>query len=232
MSTRRIRAIAWAAFWILAGCQQRVAADKKELTPLMNAAAQKDLPRVRRLIEQGASVNERTDRGETPLYEAIERQPPNNHSDNLPVVRELLNAGVNPNEVEIFSMNALLVSLTRDYANSDVTLLLLTAGAKPAQKCATGDSEISLATQNLDVEVVRSLIAHKAAINCQDQHGVTALYWAALNGHAGLVALLLQSGADRALQDLAGHTPFDVANTTSADANIQAQFARVRALLR
>jgi hypothetical protein len=43
---------------------------------------------------------------------------------------------------------------------------------------------------------------------------------------------LLQSGADRALQDLAGHTPFDVANTTSADANIQAQFARVRALLR
>jgi ankyrin repeat protein len=198
----------------------------------MNAAAQKDLPRVRRLIQQGANVNERTDRGETPLYEAIERQPPNNHRDNLPVVRELLNAGADPNEVQVFSMNALLVSLTRDYANSDVTLLLLSAGAKPAQECGNGDSEISLATQNLNVEVVRALIAHKAPINCHDKHGVTALHWAALNGQADLVALLLQSGADRTLRDLAGHTPFDVATTTSADASIRAQFTKVRDLLR
>jgi ankyrin repeat protein len=150
--------------------------DDPELTPLMNAAAHSDLPRVRNLLADGANVAERTTIGKTALYEALERTDLN--ADNLPIVDALLNAGADPNEVEFSTSNELSVSLTRDYANPFVTLRLLQAGARVPRDCPAGNSEdslLSLATMESSTEVMRQLIAKGSPVGCQFR-GASALY--------------------------------------------------------
>ena len=201
--------------------------DDPGLTPLMNAAAQNSLPRVRELLTHGADVAERTKDGRTALYEAIERTDLN--ANNLPVVDALLKAGADPNETEFSSSNALSMSLTRDYANPAVTIRLLEAGAHVPWDCPAGNSEdslLALATMDSSVEVMRQLIARGSQVNCQFR-GASALYWAALNGQDDRVALLLDSGADPRQKDGVGHTILDTAQTTNRDPRVQTTSRRL-----
>ena len=62
--------------------------------------------------------------------------------------------------------------------------------------CPKSDSVVSLATQDSSLDVINALIEKGAPVNCQDEHGQTALHWAALNGQADRVALLLKNGAE------------------------------------
>jgi ankyrin repeat protein len=180
---------------VLAGALQacRGYKDRPNLTPLMNAAARNDLARVTDLLGRGADVKQKTDDGETALYEAIARYDPS--INNLPTVDALLKSGADPNEREIFDASALSISLTRDRANPAVTLRLLEAGAVVPHDCGEGDSPLSLATQDSSLEVVRALIDRRAPVNC-GYRGASALYWAVVNGQADRVTLLLLNGAD------------------------------------
>lgn len=77
---------------LLLGCHAGDRAkDDPALTPLMNAARDNNLLRVRDLIAHGANVEQKTADGRTALYEAIERLDLN--ADNLPVVDALLKGG-------------------------------------------------------------------------------------------------------------------------------------------
>jgi ankyrin repeat protein len=211
------------------GCNSKSASyiNRPQLTPLMNAAASDDLSRVQKLISQGADVRQRTKNGETALYEAIGRRDLNR--DNLPVVDALLRAGADPNDIETFGSSPLIISLTGEYGNPAVTLRLLEAGARVPQDCGAGDSVLSLATQDSSLEVMQALIARKAAVNCQNS---PPLYWAALNGEADRVALLLQCGADPNLRVKGtGQTPLEAAITMHSDRSVQSNFAKTRQLL-
>jgi ankyrin repeat protein len=203
--------------------------NRPDLTPLMNAVANNDLHLVNQLIAKDADVRQRTKQGETALYEAIEHRQYNN--DNLPVVEALLKAGADPNEVEMFEMSALQVSLTRDYGNPEVTLLLLRAGARVPQTCGKGDSVLALATMDSSPEVIHALLEAGAPVNCRGTHGETALFWAALNGQVDRVAILLKGGADPTIPNENGKTPLDVATTTNPERRVQELFARTRELL-
>jgi len=195
----------------------------------MNAAAANDLARVRALIKQGANINQRGAGGETALYEAIERRNPS--SDNLPVVAFLLKAGADPNGVGPYNMTPLQLSLTRTFLNPEVVRLLVESGARVPTTCEPGnDSLLSYATQDSNLDSMRLLIANHAAVNCQYQ-GHTALYWAALNGQADRVEVLLQGGADPRITYDSGKTILQIATTTNPEARVQAQFAATRELL-
>lgn len=198
--------------------------DDPRLTPLMNAARQNDLARVRMLLADGADVNAKTDQGETALYEAIERL--DLKADNLPIVDALLHAGADPNEKEAYGMSPLSVSLTRDYANPAVTMRLLQTGATVPHDCGDGDSLVSLATQESSLEVMRALIDKGAPVNCR-YRGASALYWAAINGQTDRVELLLQSGADPTIR-VDGKTLLEAATCTNPDRRVQADFEQTR----
>jgi ankyrin repeat protein len=214
------------------GCQTKATrryVDRPELTPLMNAAASNDLPRVQKLLASGANVHERTKEGQTPLYEAIERRDLN--EDNLPIATALLNAGADPNEVEFTAADPLSVSLTRDYGNPAVSLLLLHSGAHVPTTCPADDSVLSLATQDSSVEVMQQLMLSGAPTDCRDKRGASALYWAVLNCQPDRVTTLLRGGANPNLPDPAGHSMLNDAKTTNPEKRVQNLCMKTREIL-
>jgi len=213
--------------WIPNASAQSTTDESK--TPLMKASAKGDLKAVKHLLSDGADARSRTKDGETALYEAIEWR--HSGQSNLPIVASLLSAGADPNETEIFGTSALVISLTRDHINPDVTLLLLRSGAKVSVDCPKSDSLVSLATQDSSLAVIGALLEKGAQVNCKDTHGMTALHWAALNGQVDRVALLLKSGADRSLKNSEGKTALDLASSTNPDQRVQSSFANTRAAL-
>lgn len=201
--------------------------DRPDLTPLMNAAANNDLSRVQVLLAQGADAKQKAAKGETALFEAIERR--DLPKDNLPVVDALLKAGADPNEQEIYRESALLISMTRDNVNPSVTLRLLEAGAVVPHDCGDGDSLMSLATQESSVEVMKALADRGAPVNCS-YRGATPLYWAATNAETEKVSLLLQYGADAGTQ-VNGNIYIKAASCLGCEPRVQANFAKTRQLL-
>ncbi|MBC6989509.1 ankyrin repeat domain-containing protein [Hymenobacter sp. BT491] len=82
---------------------------------------------------------------------------------------------------------------------------LLKAGADPnaAIEVVPGfkTSYLITAATNNNLEVVKTLIAHKAQVNAKDAFQVTALMTAAGKGNKSIVELLLANGADVKAKD-------------------------------
>lgn len=74
------------------------------------------------------------------------------------------------------------------------------------------------AVKKSDLEVLRKLVAENGdavKINEQDEHGWTALHWAAGSGDTKMVELLIQHGADTALKGTDERTPLMVAKAAN-----------------
>ena len=77
---------------------------------------------------------------------------------------------------------------------------------------ATGRAPVADAAEQRDVATVRALLQQGADASAAQGDGMTALHWAALNGDAGLVGVLLYAGANTgATTRLGGYTPLHLA---------------------
>jgi hypothetical protein len=91
------------------------------------------------------------------------------------------------------------------------------------QKHATGTTQLMRAANAGDVARVRELVCAGAALDAADSSARwAALHWASVQGHAPVVAALLEAGADADARSALGWTPLMV-----AAANAKAAVARL-----
>lgn len=171
----------------------------------IHAAAQRgDLATVVQLIEsRQAGVNDRDAEGITPLHWAsINAQ--------LPTCRYLLDQGA-----EVDALGGELVASPLQWAarngHTYVLELLIERGADPTITDAQGFNALHLTTHSSAVMPLVFLLQHHAlataeGIDSTDSQGHTALMWAAYQGDAISVEILLNHGADVHKKDGAGLT--------------------------
>tara|TARA_R110000772_G_scaffold177254_2_gene288867 strand:+ start:842 stop:2350 length:1509 start_codon:yes stop_codon:yes gene_type:complete len=113
--------------------------------------------------------------------------------------------GADVEAIEILLEHGALIDLPND---NDVTALIAAAGYGQEPGATRG----RFRTQAEALLATRALLANGAAdINHQDNTGITALHAAADQGWADIVALLLEYGADPAIEDSFGTTALDYA---------------------
>ncbi len=156
-------------------------------SPLADAAEQRDVAAVRKLLASGAGVNAAQVDGTTALHWAA-------FHDDAEMVALLVRAGANVNAVNRYGVPPLVQACTN--RNAEVVNLLLKAGADANAKMKGGETVLMLAARSGNVESVKALLAGGARAKDRERAGQTALMWAAAEGHTGVVRALIEAGAD------------------------------------
>jgi ankyrin repeat protein len=165
---------------------------------------------MRTLLRHGAAVDNQTEEGYTPLYNA---QTPE-------CARILLEAGANVEGAPSFVWDTPLHRVSERPNKTDVAQVLLEYGADINAQDHFGMTPLHHACHRGNKEGVHFLIEHGADINALDNDGQTPMMTAvSQRGDKfanGLVEVLLQSGADHSIRDASGSTAMDMARTFGA----------------
>ncbi len=141
-----------------------------------------------RLMANGADINARNGRGETPLNWACQGRFPDR------VARTLARGG-NPALADTFGMTPLHVAAMNWTLQPEMVRLLLAHGADVHSRDRSGRTPIFGAAARGDTVSLQLLLGHDAKADVKAEDGRTPLIAAADGGHAAAVALLLQAGA-------------------------------------
>ena len=167
--------------------------------PLADAMEKMDRAAVRALLQRRADVNAPQVDGMTALHWAA-------HQDDLESVELLVSAGANVKAVNRYGIAPLTLAVT----NGDGAMVetLLKAGADPNTTLPGGETALMTAARVGVLASVKALLARGATVDAKDQtHGQTAVMWAAAEGHAPVVEMLIELGADFNARLASGMTP-------------------------
>jgi ankyrin repeat protein len=128
-------------------------------------------------------------------------------TDNVAVIRNLLERGFDPNTVNPKGMPALLVAI-KTPAPKSIALLLEQPSLRVEERSAQDESALMLAALKGDLTLCTTLIAKDADIN---KPGWTPLHYAATNGHVPVIQLLLDQYAYIDAASPNGSTPLMMA---------------------
>ena len=117
-------------------------------------------------------------------------------------VSGLLDARINPDEVEIYGRTALIYAAIND--NLSMAQALVDHGAKLDLHDKLGKTALHWAAERGSTKVIRLLLDDKASVDVQNREGLTPLMLAAKNGQAQAVRLLLLYHADPKKNDYTG----------------------------
>jgi ankyrin repeat protein len=187
------------------------------------------------LVDVGSDVNHADTQGFTPLFWAVDRRnmetAPNFPwmvtKDPLPLVRQLLDAGADPNALVDNTPRARMragsprivfaTALMRAAFSADLELcrLLLEYGADPAAISKDGETMIEAAaglgfiqgyskgrTPAERLDVVKLFVGLGADVNQADDYGITPLMVAGNMGDTKIIQYLVDTGADLGAYDL------------------------------
>lgn len=188
---------------ILAACAIRTARAQPRPAVLVEAAGRGDLGRVRKLLDAGVPLEQRDDRGRTPLLAATA----GNH---LEVVRLLIGRGADVNAQDDQRDSAFLLAGASGF--TEIVRAALAAGADLKSVNRYGGTALIPACHYGHVETVRLLLTTPIDVDHVNNLGWTALLEAVILGdggpaHAQIVQMLLARGANANLADRQGVTP-------------------------
>lgn len=168
-------------------------------TALVDAVDRGDVAAVRRLVADGADVDETAADSSTALHRAV-------HADDLAIVEILVDAGAQVSTPTRYNVTPL--ALAAQNGNAEIVRILLDAGADPDETSLTGQTALMTAALNGRPDAVRVLIDAGAAVDAREPVlGQTALMWAAGKGNTEAASLLIDGGADVGAQSGSGFTP-------------------------
>ena len=157
--------------------------------PLLEAVQRQDREAVRTLLKEGVDVNGSRADGATALAWAV-------HWDDQETVDLLIRAGADVDAANDLGITPLMLAARNGSAAMVEKLLRANAGPNVAR--STGETALLLAARTGRPEVVRSLLAGGASADIKmGAFEQTPLMWAAAEGHAPIVRLLLEVGADK-----------------------------------
>jgi len=155
------------------------------------------------LVRKDIVVDGQSLRGETPLYQAIQR----NH---LPEAELLLDAKADVSVTNDQGQTPLYWTADNGKEES-MELLLRQPHIALEVPDKSGHTPLSRAASKGHVKCVRMLLTKNANVNSTDKEERTALHLAAANGHKVVAKVLLKSKANINAQDKTGNTPLALA---------------------
>ena len=153
---------------------------------LYSAIRANDLRQLKTLLDEGATVNEASPDGITPLMAAAE-------IGSVDAMKLLMDRHPDVNAKNMYGSTALMLSVT----DAKKVRLLLDHGADVNVAARSGRTALIIASfANPSVEVVRMLLDKGANVAVMDQRKVTPLNAATFGNDTATVRLLLERGAD------------------------------------
>jgi ankyrin repeat protein len=177
---------------------------------LHDAAARDDVAEIEKLIAEGEKPNIQDASSRTPLHVAAFLRK-------YAAARALLRLGANPNALDAERYDVITIAAV----NNDLEMLKIALDGGGNARAITSPYDgtaLIAAAHRGHLEVVRALIAAKAALNHVNNLGWTALLEAVVLGnggtnHTAIIEALVKAGADVNLPDRHGTTALGHART-------------------
>jgi len=170
--------------------------------PLSNAVGKGNLELVDLLVRAGADLNYKGGKDDSKFTMLINGI----FSESVPVVKYLIQKGVNINELDERDYSAVGVAASQSL--NDIVKVLVDAGADINQKQGEfKQTLIMLALHDDNTELVKYLIKKGVDVKAQATDGETALYLAAAYGNIEAADALLRAGADIDKESSIGFSP-------------------------
>ena len=154
------------------------------ITELMIAALEMNLDEVKRLVEQGANIEETDDTGGTLLMWAVQ-------GGDIEIVNFLLDSGADVGAVGGRNASALMIAVIS--GKEDIGIRLLEAGATFGGELSHEQDFLEYAAAHGQATMVRALILYGANLK---ESGSDALCFAIKNRHIEVAKVLIAAGAD------------------------------------
>lgn len=164
-----------------------------------DAVAKGDLELVKKLINEGASVNEKNNDSQTPLHLAAQK-------GRLDIVQFLLEKNADPSSVDNSGSSPLHIAIT--YRHPAVASFLIKNKSNLTLKNVLGFVPLVLAALFGDAYLVQECLAAGVNPNAKNNEGKTALHFASSFYDDDMTKTLLKHKADPNLVDNSGSTPF------------------------
>ncbi len=164
------------------------AAERDDLTPLLQAARGYDTTAALALVAEGADVNVAENDGTTALHWAAS-------AGDRELVTALLAAGADPDPTNRYGLTPLQAAADGGFASA--VAALLNAGADPHTVLPEGETVLMSAARSGNLAVLQALLDAGVDTEARDDfYGETALIRAVVEDHADVVAMFAAHGAD------------------------------------